>query len=311
VSREKPNAARSSAKRDEFVSCILPTRNRPQFLAQAIRCFQCQTYPLSELIVIDDGEHPVADLCASVSGLVYVRLDRRTPTGTKLNVGVEHARGSVLQKLDDDDYYHPHFLELSVSSLPVKQRDQMIVAWDCFLILLVGQRSLRYSGHGWAAGGTLLFSRKLWSRRSFRALTRGSDSMFRRDHGDRIARVCAPEHYILVRHGRNTWNHIGDRGVLADAYMAKLPIYPRSLDALLAPADRRFYTRLMRGESDSGQDGAIDRLHSSRIGTFVTNQMLPVSSRSATISRSRATDSPAASGRPASPSSDNLAWWKC
>jgi glycosyltransferase involved in cell wall biosynthesis len=288
-----------SVARDELVSCIMPTRDRPAFLAQAIRCFQQQTHRLSELIVIDDGEQPVADVCAEFPGVAYLRLDRRTPTGTKMNIGIEHARGCVLQKLDDDDYYHPQFLEISTSQLLHNARDRAIVAWDCFLVLLAGERSVRYSGHGWSAGGTLCFSRKLWKRKPFRAEMRGSDGSFRRDHGNRVVPVCAPEHYILVRHGGNTWTHMAGPGMLADEYLARLPIYPKPLRALVGPTNRRFYASLSAPYSSLRSTGTA------------ASQMLPVSSRSARIRRSAVTDGPAAAGRAVSPSSDSLAWWKC
>src|SRR5690242_1130480 len=92
------------------VSCILVTRDRPIFVGQALRCFAAQDYPAKELVVVDDGDAPVAGQCANAPHVKYIRLTSRTPTGTKLNIGIEAARGDVLQKLDDDDFYAPRFL---------------------------------------------------------------------------------------------------------------------------------------------------------------------------------------------------------
>src|SRR5215510_15017129 len=97
-----------------LISCVLVTRDRPGFFRQALRCFAAQDYPNKEIVVIDDGESPVGALCGGVRGLTYVRLNSSTPTGTKLNVGVEIARGDILQKLDDDDYYAPGFLSTAL-----------------------------------------------------------------------------------------------------------------------------------------------------------------------------------------------------
>ncbi len=77
-----------------LVSCFMATSNRPAFFRQALRYFERQTYPSRELIVVDDGEIPVGDLCEGHSSVRYVRLDRHTETGTKLNIGVENSRGS-------------------------------------------------------------------------------------------------------------------------------------------------------------------------------------------------------------------------
>jgi glycosyltransferase involved in cell wall biosynthesis len=234
----------------EVVSCIMPTRDRPVFVLQALRCFLRQTYRSAELVVVDDGDEPVASLCAGLPGVHYVRLGRRTPTGTKLNLGIERTRGTIIQKLDDDDYYHPRFLETALRRLPLIERDRSVVAWDCFVILRAGECRVRYSGHGWAAGGTLCFTRELWKRHPFRDVMRASDSAFLRDHQPRIVRVCAPERYMLVRHGANTWTRMRD-GTPADDYLAALPVYPKPLAALLPLDDRRFYRTLASNRSRS------------------------------------------------------------
>ncbi len=221
----------------------MPTRDRPHFFRQAMRCFLSQTYRPAELIVVDDGDEPVEQVCRGLKGVEYVRLSGPTPTGTKLNIGIERARGNILQKLDDDDYYHPDFLKLAVSQLPAEDLDAALVVWDCFLVLVAGEKQARYSGHGWTAGGTFCFSRKLWKRGGFRDIRRGSDAWFIRDLQPRLIPVCAPEHYLLVRHGRNTWTLM--EGEPADDFIRGLPAYPKPLSALMEAPDRAFYEGLV------------------------------------------------------------------
>lgn len=231
--------------RDAFISCLMPTRDRPQFVAQALRYFARQTYIQSELLVIDDGDQPVEHMCTGLPRVRYLRLDRPTLTGTKMNLAIEQAVGSVLQKLDDDDYYHPDFLQRAVAALPrsAADRRRAVVAWDCFLVLFAGDTRLRFSGHGWNAGGTLCFSRELWARQPFRDVRTGYDSWFLADHDPAIIRVCAPEHYILVRHGGNTWTRMHD-ATSADQYLALLPPHDRSLEAVVGPENLPFYAGL-------------------------------------------------------------------
>lgn len=230
----------------EFVSCIMATRNRPRFFRQALRCYLRQSYPRSELVVVDDGEQPVEEACARLRRVRYLRLGEPTPTGTKLNLGIAAARGDILQKLDDDDYYHPDFLATAVGYLPDPRREPALAAWDCFLILLAGESAARYSGHGWTAGGTLCFSRRLWERAPFHDVAAGEDSAFVLDHQRALVRVCAPEMYLMVRHGANTWTRMleGDR---ADDYLRQLPAYEKPLAALVDRAAARFYRSLGRG----------------------------------------------------------------
>jgi len=216
------------------VSCILSTRDRPRFLRQAIRCFERQTFPDRELIVVDAGDGPVEELRASVQ---YVRAEAGAAYGACLNLGAQHARGDILQVMNDDDYYAPAFLATAVSALD----HGSIAAWDCFLVLLRGDRDLRFSGHGWAAGGTLCFRRQLWERTPFR--DGHSDAHFLADSGVEIARVHVPELYVLVRHGANSWQTLGERDV--DAYFRSLPPSGVSVESVIDAADLPFYEPLM------------------------------------------------------------------
>lgn len=229
----------------ELVSCILATRDRPAFVQQAVRCFLRQTYDCSELIVVDDGEPAVADLCSGLDRVHYVRLHEPASLGRKLNIGVQQARGTIIQKLDDDDYYHPEFLARAVRNLPARAREHCLVAWDCFLILLAGQRAVRFSGHGWTVGGTLCFHRELWERVNFRDVSHAEDYWFLKDHQPRLVKVCTPELYIVVLHGRNTWKTM--HGGEVDDYFQRLGVYHKPLDTLIEPLDRMFYRALTSG----------------------------------------------------------------
>jgi len=230
-----------SATPPDLVSCILPTRDRPDFFPQALGCFLCQTYRPAELIVVDDGERSVEGLCAGLDRVRYIRLSRPEHTGMKLNIGIEEARGSLLQKLDDDDYYHPEFLKTAAAAL-ASQSGQHVITWDCFLVLFAGEEAARYTGHGWTAGGTLCFSRDLWECAPFREVTLGEDWWFLQDHRERVTTVCAPERYILVRHGRNTWTTHEDDSV--DSRFRLLPVYPKPLGRLIDRRHLKFYRSL-------------------------------------------------------------------
>src|SRR5436305_14436285 len=122
------------------------TRNRPDFLPQALRCFRRQTYPNLELILVDDSDERMERLCARTPGCRYIRLDEFTPSGVKLNLGIEAARGKIIQIMDDDDFYRADFVASQVSHLP-KSRNALVTRC-CFLVLLRGDPVLRHSRHG-------------------------------------------------------------------------------------------------------------------------------------------------------------------
>ncbi len=232
--------------RDEMVSCILATGARNRFFPQALRCFQSQTYPYRELVVVDDGETSVGRLCRGVEGVKHIRLDRRARLGAKLNIGIENSSGTILQKVDDDDYYAPGFLETAVGRIQTSRSRRAIAGWDCFLIMLAGAPELYFSGHGWLAGGTLCFRRGLWDSAPFRDLRTGEDSFFLQDHPGPRIRIRAHEQYVLVRHGRNTWKSFWN-GVRVDSFVRSLSVYPKGIAELGADDQTaRFYARLRR-----------------------------------------------------------------
>jgi len=225
------------------VSCILVTRDRPAFFRQALRCFSSQDYPNKEVIVVDDGMRPVERLCAAMPCVTYIRRPSPTSTGTKLNIGIETARGDILQKLDDDDFYAPGFLSAAVARLQRAQREDALVAWCCFLVLIARERRLYFSGHGWKAGGTLCFRRSLWKRHPFRDMYGSSDSWFIRDNQPSLERVCDAKQYLLVRHGANTWRRIDGYGA-AENYFRLRPSR-RALRDIVGRRHAPFYRSLM------------------------------------------------------------------
>jgi glycosyltransferase involved in cell wall biosynthesis len=233
---------------DELVSCVMATGNRPAFLRQAVRCFRRQTCRATELIVVDDSPVPAPDLAGLDPRIRYLHLDRRTPTGTKLNLGIDASRGTIVQKLDDDDFYRSGFVQLAAEHLRRARGQRPLVAWDCFLVWLAGEKRPRQSGHGWTVGGTFCFRRELWASIPFRDVPSAVDHWFLMDHQPDIVPVCAPEQYIVVRHGRNTWTLVtsGESGPCesADSYFSRLPVYEKPLDDLLDEEDRMFYESL-------------------------------------------------------------------
>lgn len=231
--------------RRPLVSCVLATRDRPQFVRQAIRCFLRQTYRPAELLVADDGGQPVGELCDGLLNVRYVRCPRPMSLGAKLNYAIEQAQGDVIQKLDDDDHYGPLFLEQAVAMLDGATPDRSLVAWCCFLVLLPGEDYPRFSGHGWAAGSTLCFHRALWERTRFRDVPREVDRWFLEDAGAEVRRVCAPESLLVVRHGDHTWQRLPDTTLVED-YFRKLPRYHRPVWEVVEPIDRAFYESLIR-----------------------------------------------------------------
>ena len=242
-----PPSVHFRSPRGPLVSCIMATENRPRFVHQAIRCFLRQTRTNAELIIVDNGRPGVEELTHGLVNVRYVRAPEGMTLGSKLNLGAERARGRILQKLDDDDFYHPTFLEHAVAGLKGADRGRTIVAWDCFLVLLAGDRDVRFSGHGWAAGASLCFYREVWERTQFRDVPSAVDQWFLNDAQAEVRKVCKPELLMVVRHGLNTWSSMNGGGGVDD-HFRHAPGCGIPLGELVAPIDRTFYESLARGQ---------------------------------------------------------------
>lgn len=97
------------------VSVIVPTRDRPEYLAEALASLRSQTYRDFETIIIDDGsQQPV-----SGGGRPGVRVVRQCHGGRAAarNAGLRVASGELIAFLDDDDAYFPEALERQVAAL--------------------------------------------------------------------------------------------------------------------------------------------------------------------------------------------------
>lgn len=228
-----------------LVSCILPTHNRPGFLSQAIKYFHNQKYPYKELIIVNDKPGQLDGIVGKDNRIRLLESNDFVPIGKKLNLGIEAATGQIIQKMDDDDYYHPLFLEATVSALEESERHS-IVGFDCFLVLILSTGELHFSGYGWYAGGTLCFYKNLWEKVKFRNdLCRAEDWQFLRDAQAKEIKINNPELYIVVRHEMNhVWTKMGDMDV-TDHFKIK-PTYRKLPNEIMSNEDWDFYKTLMQ-----------------------------------------------------------------
>ena len=103
---------------EKFISIIIPTYNRKNFLQKAIDSILAQTYPYFELIVVDDGSQDnTAELVENYKGdIVYIRQENKGPAAAR-NRGVEAARYNILAFLDSDDRFAENKLEVQMRAM--------------------------------------------------------------------------------------------------------------------------------------------------------------------------------------------------
>jgi glycosyltransferase involved in cell wall biosynthesis len=82
-------------------SVIIPTRNRPQFLQEALSSVLRQSYSQFEILVVNDGEEPVQFSDARI--IVLDNLQQGAVLAR--NLGIANASGTHIAFLDDDDVW--------------------------------------------------------------------------------------------------------------------------------------------------------------------------------------------------------------
>jgi glycosyltransferase involved in cell wall biosynthesis len=99
------------------VSVVIPTFNRPEFLATAIRSVLGQTFHDFELIVVDNGSSECTKQV--IEGfpdhrIRYLRIDVNKGVSRARNLAIVHAVGKYVAFLDDDDEWMPDKLARQV-----------------------------------------------------------------------------------------------------------------------------------------------------------------------------------------------------
>jgi len=125
------------------VSVIIPTYNRAKTLETAIRSVDCQTVPVSEIIVVDDcstdsTEVLCTSLLAQIPTLRYVKLNKNQGATFARNYGIELATSQYIAFQDSDDIWEP---TLVADLLPYAAKNKVVFG-TCSINFLNGRSKL-------------------------------------------------------------------------------------------------------------------------------------------------------------------------
>jgi len=258
-----------------LVSCIMPTKNRREFVAQALYYFEKQDYPNKELIVVDDGDDLVVDLVSQHAHVRYLAPQYAHTVGVKRNIACEAAHGEIICHWDDDDWYPSTRLSYQVAPLLTGEADitglhfqavldlQQMRGWRCADIAspTVGVDGMHY--------GTAIYRKQLWMNYArFQDSAKGDDgSGFVRkliNSGAIVSTLpCAGQH-VYVRHGKNIWKYQPGTSINSETW------WPASPEECIPQEDQDFYRKksrqLMKNPPTDPTIEAIKR-HASRLLT--------------------------------------------
>lgn len=91
-------------------SVVIPTRNRHDYLREAVASVLAQSHAAHDIIIVDDGEGAEAAV-GHLSPRIRVLDNRQRGPVSARNLGVSSSTADVIAFLDDDDWWtDPHYL---------------------------------------------------------------------------------------------------------------------------------------------------------------------------------------------------------
>ncbi len=129
------------------ISCILPALGDFEGCIRAIKCFQAQTYPNRELVIVDGG---VGGLASYVTGLGESRIilvsSQRTSANVCYGLGVSQSTGSLIAAWPEYGYSDPLRLTFQYEIMEAEKKKANIISSISLAVL--GRRRFGSSRQG-------------------------------------------------------------------------------------------------------------------------------------------------------------------
>jgi glycosyltransferase involved in cell wall biosynthesis len=94
------------------ISAIIPAYNSAEFIADAVNSILKQTFPITEIIIIDDGSTDATQsVVEALPGpITYIKQQNQGPSAAR-NAGIKAAKSEWIAFLDADDQWTPDKIE--------------------------------------------------------------------------------------------------------------------------------------------------------------------------------------------------------
>jgi hypothetical protein len=99
------------------VSIIIPTHNRPHLLHRAVASARAAGKDVEVIVVDDASTDGTAEVCRTLDGIKYLRLERNQGVAGARNVGILASSAPCIAFLDDDDLRLPGSLDIQLETL--------------------------------------------------------------------------------------------------------------------------------------------------------------------------------------------------
>ncbi len=125
---------------EPLISIIIPVYNSAKYLQMTLQAVQAQTFKDFEVICVDDGSSDdspqILERFATADNRFKIHRQTNAGGSAARNKGLELARGKYIAFLDNDDIYHPQYLEILYQNIVAEDADLSCCSY------------LRFKGHG-------------------------------------------------------------------------------------------------------------------------------------------------------------------
>lgn len=195
-----------------LISCLCVTRGKPVLLQRALNCFMAQTYENKELIIVyEDDDVLTANWLLKINDenvkKVKVKKTAKINLGELRNIAIKNATGQFVCQWDDDDWYHIGRLEYQFEVIKSTGTiGSIMTKWIVFDTTT--QKAYLSNQRLWE--GSILCKKSVITEKMYENQKMGEDTavinyLF---SSKKIAIIDnAPNLYIYVYHGMNTWDY--------------------------------------------------------------------------------------------------------
>lgn len=190
-----------------YVSCIMPTADRPNFVELSVSYFLNQDFRDVELIIVDDGFTPVKSLLPAHHRIKYFYKNPMGTIGNKRNFACDHAQGEIIMHWDDDDWYAFDWISQQVDAINHSHADISGLN-DITFFSPVVNRFWNYADKNqirpWLCGATFAYRKSFWNNHPFKDLQIGEDYDYIWNTGATLHAHNYTKGFIATLHNANT-----------------------------------------------------------------------------------------------------------
>ena len=157
-----------------LISIIIPCYNDDLYVEQAVNSAINQTYPNTEIIIVDDGSNlETKKILNRLKDKVdKIITQKNQGVCVARNNGIKKSKGNFILVLDSDDFFEAKFLEISLKAI---NKNNAIGLVTCFANVIDEKGTHLYLSKPTGAGvdevlynnnamGSCLFSREVWEK---------------------------------------------------------------------------------------------------------------------------------------------------